>query len=625
MSRNTLVAFGSGAGIVLSLCLTYFGGARGSAAADVPLLLVLCGGGIPLVGSLAWRALHGQFGADHLAAVSIVASALLGEYLAGAIVVLMLSGGQALEQFAVGQATSVLRALAARTPTIAHRLRNGLIEDVPVQDLAVGDDVSIHPHELCPVDGEVVRGQGTMDESYLTGEPFTIAKGPGASVLSGAINGDTSLEVRAVRIAADSRYARIMRVMQEAEQRRPRLRRIGDQLGAWYTPLALGLGAIAWAVSGSPLRFLSVVVVATPCPLLIAIPVAIIGAISSAARRGIIVKDPAALEQLTQCRTMIFDKTGTLTYGRPALSEELYAPSCARAVILPLVAAVERHSRHPLAAAVVSAATAAGYALPPVAWIREEPGLGLRAKVGDSLVLITSRAHAAGRDLPPPAPTGLECIVLVDDRYAATYRFHDTPRSDSRGFVGHLGPVHHVSRVLLVSGDRESEVKRLAEAVSIHEVYANTSPEQKLAIVRKETAAARTVFVGDGINDAPALMAATVGIAFGQHGDVTSEAARLVIIDSSLTKVDEVIHLSHRLRRIALQSAVGGMALSAIGMSLAAAGWLTPVAGAVAQEVIDVIAVLNALRMTRPRAAEEAADRLEQLPSARDPRMRPAA
>ena len=407
MSPNTLVAVASTVGIALSLYLKYLGGAAGAAAADVPLLVVLCGGGIPLVGRLAWRAVRGEFGADHLAAVSIVGSVLLGEYLAGTIVVLMLSGGQALEQFAVAQATSVLRALAARTPTIAHRSRNGRLDDVPVQDVAVGDELSIHPHELCPVDGEVVRGQGTMDESYLTGEPFTIAKGPGATVLSGAINGDTLLEVRAMRVAADSRYACIMRVMQDAEQRRPRLRRIGDQLGAWYTPLALGLGAIAWAWSGSPLRFLSVVVVATPCPLLIAIPVAIIGAISSAARRGIIVKDPAALEQLTQCHTMIFDKTGTLTYGRPALSEELYAAGYSRDAVLPVVAAIERHSRHPLAAAVVSAATAAGYDLPPVIWIREEPGVGLRGEVGESIVLITEphprraiRAAARPADRP---------------------------------------------------------------------------------------------------------------------------------------------------------------------------------------------------------------------------------
>ena len=392
VSRNTLVAAGSAAAIVLSLCLKYVGGTRGSAAADLPLLLVLCGGGIPLVGSLAWRAIHGQFGADHLAAVSIVASALLGEYLAGAIVVLMLSGGQALEQFAVGQATSVLRALAARTPTIAHRLRNGLTEDAGA-GLAVGDVVSIHPHELCPVDGEVVRGQARWTSLIhrRTVHHREGTRGVGAGL---ARSTATPAEIRATDRGRLS-YARIMRVMQEAEQRRPRLRRIGDQLGAWYTPLALGLGAMAWAVSGSPVRFLSVVVVATPCPLLIAIPVAIIGAISSAARRGIIVKDPAALEQLTECRTMILDKTGTLTYGRPALSEELYARSFSREAVLPVVAAIERHSRHPLAAAVVSAAAAAGYGVPAVSWIREEPGVGLRARVGDSTILITSRAHAA--------------------------------------------------------------------------------------------------------------------------------------------------------------------------------------------------------------------------------------
>jgi heavy metal translocating P-type ATPase len=604
MPRNAVIALLTLVGILLSLVLKYVIGPPASSTADLPLQVVLAAGGIPLVARLVWRAVHGEFGSDHLAGVSIVASALLGEYLAGAIVVLMLSGGEALEQFAVAEATSVLRALAARTPTVAHRRRNGVLDDVPVADLAVGDEVSIRPHEICPVDGEVVRGHGAMDESYLTGEPFTISKGPGAAVLSGAINAETALDVRATRIAADSRYARIMRVMQEAEQRRPRLRRIGDQLGAWYTPVALILAGLAWGVSGSPLRFLSVVVVATPCPLLIAIPVAIIGAISNAARRGIIVKDPAALEQLTRCRTMILDKTGTLTYGRPTVSAELYAPAFTREAVLPLVAAIERQSRHPLAGALVSAATAAGYPVLEVAWIREEPGIGLRGQVGESVVLITSRAHAAGRfDLPPSQPTGLECVVIVNDHYAATFRFHDVPRHDSLGFVGHLGPKHGFTRVLLVSGDREAEVRRLAEAVSINEVFAETSPEEKLAIVRRETAAAQTVFIGDGINDAPALMASTVGIAFGQHGDVTSEAARLVIIDSSLSKVDEVIHLSYRLRRVALQSAVGGMLLSAVGMAFAAGGWLTPVAGAVAQEVIDLVAVLNALRMARQPSA----------------------
>ncbi len=557
-------------------------------------------GGSPLVLRLIWRGLRREFGSDHLAAVSIVASALLGEYLAGAIVVLMLSGGAALEQFAVAEATSVLRALASRLPTLAHRRREGGFDDVPVADVRVGDEVSVLPHEICPVDGEVSQGHGTMDESYLTGEPFNISKGPGALVLSGAINGDASLIVRATRIAADSRYARIMQVMQEAEQRRPNLRRIGDQLGAWYTPLALVLAAAAWWWTGNPIRFLSVVVVATPCPLLIAIPVAIIGAISTAARRGVIIKDPAALEQLTLCHTMILDKTGTLTYGRPSLSEELYATAFSRETVLPMVAAIERYSRHPLAGAIVKAAEDAGCPLPIVDWIHEEASVGLRGRVGASNVLITSRAHASSRfELPPSQSTGLECIVVVDDQYAATLRFHDVPREDSRGFVGHLGPKHGFTRVLLVSGDREAEVRRLAEAVSITEVHAGTSPEEKVAIVRRETALTKTLFIGDGINDAPALMAATVGIAFGQHSDVTSEAARVVIIDSSLSKVDELIHLSYRLRQVALQSAIGGMLLSGVGMLFAAFGLLSPVAGAVAQEGIDLLAVLNALRTAR--------------------------
>jgi heavy metal translocating P-type ATPase len=568
---------------------------------NLPLWIALAGGGTILVARLAWKAVGGEFGSDQLAGVSIVAATLLGQYLAGAIVVLMLSGGETLEHYAVARATSVLRALANRVPIFAHRRRDGALEDVAVVDVRIGDELSVLPHEVCPVDGDVVAGHGAMDESYLTGEPFTISKGPGSRVLSGAVNGAVPLVIRATRVAADSRYAQIMRVMREAEQRRPALRRIGDTLGAWYTSVALAVAGAAWWSTGDPIRFLSVVVVATPCPLLIAIPVAIIGAISTAARRGVIVRDPAALEQLTLCRTMILDKTGTLTHGRPVLTEEVYGPGFDRDRLLPQLAAMERYSRHPLAEAIVSRATSAGYALPEVDWIREEPGTGLSAAIAGTTILITNRAHAPLRcELPAPAETGLECIAIVDGRYAATLRFHDIERADSSAFIGHLGPKHGVTRVLLVSGDREVEVRRLAEAVSIAEIHAEASPEEKLAIVRAETARARTVFIGDGINDAPALLAATVGIAFGRQSDVTSEAARVVIVDSSLSKVDEVMHVSYRLRTIALQSALGGMALSIIGMAFAAAGLLPPVAGAVAQEAIDVLVVVNALRAAQP-------------------------
>ncbi len=339
MTRDAWIAVLALAGIAAHLALRVPGGVTGPWA-DVPLIAVLIGGGAPVAIRLAWRALHGEFGADHLAGISIVASVLLEEFLAGAIVVLMLSGGSTLEQYAVAEATSVLRALAKRVPTLAHRRRGTSFEDVPVDAVRVGDELSILPHEICPVDGVVVQGRGTMDESYLTGEPFTISKGPGTAVLSGALNGDSSLVIRATKVAADSRYAQIMRVMQDAEQRRPNLRRIGDRLGAWYTPIAVGVAALAWWRTGDPIRFLSVVVVATPCPLLIAIPVAIIGAISTAARRGVIVKDPAALEQLTLCRTMILDKTGTLTFGRPTLSQEIYAAPFSRETVLPMVAAL---------------------------------------------------------------------------------------------------------------------------------------------------------------------------------------------------------------------------------------------------------------------------------------------
>src|SRR5213078_3839794 len=279
----------------------------------MPLIVVLIIGGVPLLVTLTQKLFAREFGSDHLAGISIVTSVILSEYLVAAIVILMLSGGTALEQFASRRASSVLDALAKRMPQVAHRKCGPELSDVRLGDIAVGDTLVVFPHEICPVDGAVIEGHGKMNETYLTGEPFEIAKTPGSEVLSGSINGDAALHIRAEKLAIDSRYARIMRVMQDAEQGRPRIRRLGDKLGAWYTPIALALAFAAWAITGQSHRFLAVVVVATPCPLLIAIPVAVIGAISLAARRGIIIKNPAVLEQIDSCRTFIFDKTGTLT------------------------------------------------------------------------------------------------------------------------------------------------------------------------------------------------------------------------------------------------------------------------------------------------------------------------
>ena len=595
--NETVIASVTAAGILLHLFLRY--GVHASRSMWLsPLIVTLVFGGAPLVFALSKRLFRREFGSDLLAGISIVTSVLLGEYLVGAIVVLMLSGGTALEGMATRRASSVLDALAKRMPQTAHRKVGESVTDVTLDQIAVGDAVVVFPHEICPVDGVVIEGQGRMDESYLTGEPFEIAKTPGSEVLSGAINGETALTLRAEKLPIDSRYARIMRVMKETQQRRPRLRRLGDMLGAWYTPAALALAAAGWAWSGDSRRFLATLVVATPCPLLLAIPVAIIGAISLAARRGIIIKDPAVLEQIAACRTLIFDKTGTLTYGKPSLTGILCAPEFQKHEVLRLAAGLERYSKHPLAGAVLNAARLANLAVEPATQINECPGEGLGGIVAGREVLITGRKKVSKPDLilPPVAP-GLECLVFVDGAYAAALRFHDAPRSDSRLFVDHLRPRHAVKKIMLVSGDRDAEVQYLAGIVGITEVYSGQTPEDKVAIVRAEASRENTLFIGDGINDAPAMQAATVGVAFGTSSDITAEAADAVILETSLGKVDELLHIGRRMRFIALESAVGGMALSIVGMLLAAAGYLPPVGGVIAQEIIDLAAVLNAARV----------------------------
>ena len=332
-----------------------------------------------------------EFGSDLLAGMSIVTAVLLGEYLAGTFVVLMLSGGEAIEAFAVRRASSVLRAMAKRMPSIAHRKHDLSVDDVDLLEVQIDDQLIVFPHEICPVDGTVIDGHGVMDESYLTGEPYMMSKTPGSPVLSGAINGETALTIRADKLATDSRYAKIMEVMKETEQHRPRIRRLGDQLGAIYTPVAVAIASLAWLMSGEAIRFLAVLVVATPCPLLIAIPVAIIGSISLSARLGIIVKNPAALEKLDTCRTVIFDKTGTLTYGKPNLTEQIATDSARQSEILQMVASLERYSKHPLAVAILDAANEAKLDLLPVSSISERPGEGLRGIVAGKQVEVTSR------------------------------------------------------------------------------------------------------------------------------------------------------------------------------------------------------------------------------------------
>lgn len=590
-----VIAFFSIFGILLHLLIQ----------SPYPLYAVLGFGGVPLLWGLGRKILSGDLGSDILAGLSIVTAIWLNEYLAGALVVLMLSGGQAIENYSLRKASRVLEALAKRAPVIAHRQEGNKLVDIPVEEIRINDMLVIFPHEICPVDGLVDSGQGTMDEAYLTGEPFLISKTAGTAVISGAINGEEPLTIHATRLAQDSRFAKIMKVIHESEMNRPHLRRLADQLGAWFTPLALIIAISAWVATGDPVRFLAVLVVATPCPLLIAIPVVIIASISLCASRGIIIKNPAVLEYITQCETVIFDKTGTLTYGKPTLTNIESFGSFNQDTLLNYAASLERYSKHPLAHAILKKAKQENLELHPADAISEVPGKYLRGEIQGHEIFITSRKQLShlttAEDLKKlPQDMGLECLLVIDNQLAGYFRFRDAPRDDSISFVRHLAPKHGVQKLMIISGDREQEVQYLANSLGISLVYASQSPEEKLALVIQETRQAKTVYLGDGINDAPALMAASVGIAFGGGSDITAESADAVIMDNTLEKVDELIHIGQRMRTIALQSALGGMSLSFIGMLFAALGYLPPVAGAITQELIDVVAILNALRIMIP-------------------------
>ncbi|MBS2038950.1 cadmium-translocating P-type ATPase [bacterium] len=617
MSQQALIALVAALGLVVhGLCSWLAPLVR-----DVPLIFVIVLGGLPLLWDLLRKALKGEFGSDLLAGISIVSSLALHQYLAGAVVVLMLSGGGALEEYALGRASSVLRALASRLPNKAQRKRDGKMEEIGLDQIALGDLLVVLPHQAVPVDGLVVEGYGRVNEAYLTGEPYESSKVPGSQVLSGSINGDTSLVIRTEKLPQDSRYAKIMRVMQDSQQRRPRMRRLADQLGAWYTPLGLLIAGLAWWWSGDPLRFLSVLVIATPCPLLIAIPVAIIGSISLAARRGIIIRDAATLESVGSCKVMILDKTGTLTYGRPELTEIEVLEPFDRQSVLGWAASLERYSRHPLSQAVQTAAQQAGCPLQEADQISEPPGRGIQGRLGGHQVALLGRKQLEPEQSArlEAKDSGLEAILLVDGQPAACLHFRDQPRTDTASFLEHLNGRHGFQKLMIVSGDRAREVDYLAEKVGLHslggvitEVHAGQSPEQKLEIVRKETEQRPSLYLGDGINDAPALTASTVGLAMGQNSEITSEAAGAVILDSSLRKVDEFLHIGKRLRQVALQSAVGGIMLSLVGMLFAAAGYLTPVQGAIGQELIDLAAVLNALRTSlAPRGLSDYSEDLK--------------
>ncbi len=573
-------------------------------AADVTLLAILAAAGAPVLISLVSAAVNRRFDSDFLAGTAIVAAVLAHEYVVASVVLLMVSSGAALEAYATRRASSALAALVRRAPKLAHRRVHAGVEDIPLEMVRAGDDLVVLPHEICPVDGVVTEGSSNMDEAYLTGEPYLIAKTRGASVYSGTINGEGALTIRATALAVNSRYAQIVRILRQAEEDRPQVRRVADRLGAWYTPAALITACLAWFVAGEPQRFLAVLVIATPCPLLLAVPIAIMGSISLAARRSILIKDPGLLERIDRCRTVIFDKTGTLTYGAPSLTDIYAYEGFTDDQVLAAAASLERYSKHPLAVSVLRAAQDRRLTLGNVTEVSEQPGKGLRGTVDGRAVSITGRKQLGeGVSELPPVRARMECVVLIEDFLAGVLYFRDTPRQESRRFIGHLRPKHAIDRLILLSGDQSAEASSIASQVGITEVHAGASPEYKLQLVRQHTHHGPTLFVGDGINDAPAMRAATVAIALGKDNEIASEAADAVILEPSLVKVDELIHIGKRVRRIVLESAGGGIVLSLLGMIAAAFGLLPPLNGAILQELIDLAAVLNALRAALPPRA----------------------
>jgi heavy metal translocating P-type ATPase len=550
------------------------------------------------------RALQGRWATDLIAALAIVGAAVMDQPLAGLIVVLMQTGGEALERYAAGRASDALRVLEMDRPQHAHVRREGGVLDVAAEDVRVGDTVIVRPGELVPCDGVVVEGNSDLDTSRITGEPLPVAIVPGSVVMSGSINDDRVFALRATALAEASQYARIVELVRSAQETQAPFQRLAERYAVWFTPLTLVIALGAAALSGDWDRALAVLVVATPCPLILAPPIAFIGGINRAARQYVIVRNGAALERLARADVGVFDKTGTLTIGKPRVSAVIPEPALTRRELLQLAASVEQGSSHLLARTLVDAAAEEGIALLPLHDAIESAGRGVVGSVGPRRVAVGSHSYIAerlsdgsGTEHAGPPLAGLVAYVAVDGRLAGTVTYADQLRPTVGDVLADLATLGITRRVLL-SGDHEGNVQAVAALTGITEAHGDLLPEDKVAAVRALTASGHAVLmVGDGTNDAPALTAASVGIALAVHGGgVTAEAADIVILVDDLARVGEAIRISRRTMAIARQSVRVGLTLSAVAMIAAAFGHIPPTAGALLQEVIDVAVILNALR-----------------------------
>jgi heavy metal translocating P-type ATPase len=580
-------------------------------AGDIVWQVTIVVTALPLAWSVVRGVFRGDFGVDIIALLAMVAALAAGELLAGAIVAVMVTGGDALEDYAAGRAKRELTALLRRAPQIARRRVGDQWEVVDVDAVVVGDVLLVRAGEIVPADGTLVSKQAAIDASAVTGESLPISASQGSTVRSGTINAGAPFELRATRAAAESSYAALVRLVREAARERPPFTRMADRYALIFLPVTLGLAGIAWAASGDSTRAVAVLVVATPCPLILAAPIALVAGLSRAAKSGIVLKGGGALEQLGAARTVLLDKTGTLTQGRPAVERIVVFDGFSEAELLQLAASVDQLSAHVLAEGIVHDALARGLRLEQPNGAREAPGDGIEATVDGRRVgvggerWLHAQGFVGGNGTPEDlgaAPGRALVHVGVDGRVVGALVMADRLRPDAADLVAALHDAG-VREVTMVTGDRRDVAEAVAAKAGLDGVFAEQSPEGKLAVVRaaRERPDRRpVVMVGDGVNDAPALALADVGIALaGDSRTVSSEAADAVITVDRIDRVAEAVRIGRRTMAIARQSVVAGMALSIAAMIVAAFGYLPPVAGALLQEAIDVGVILNALRALR--------------------------
>ncbi|MGH2835116.1 MAG: heavy metal translocating P-type ATPase [Solirubrobacteraceae bacterium] len=600
--RGYLTAIAAALGIITGAVLYPLAGADAADiawAATVAIMLV------PLSWSVTRSLLRGDLGVDLIALLAMAGALALGEYLAGAVIALMLAGGNALETFASGRARRELTALVERAPRSARRRSGEAWEEISAEAVRVGDLLLVRAGEVIPTDGALASERAVIDESSLTGEPLPATYVRGQTIRSGAANAGDAFELEATQRAADSAYAALVRLVREAEQRRAPFVRMADRYAVYFLPLTLTIATAAWALSGEAVRALAVLVVATPCPLILAAPIAFVAGLSRSAKAGVIVKGGAAIEQLGQARTVLLDKTGTLTLGVPGVERVETYDGIDRAQLLRLAASLDQLSAHPVAAAIVRQAASEAIALTRPEQVRESPGEGIEGLLDGRRVVLGNPDWLAAHGIDTSrvqAGEGASVLVGVDGRLAGTLAIGDRIRPDAYELVRRLRDVG-IAHVAMLSGDRAEVAHAVGEQLELDRVYAQQSPEDKLEVVRSMRASADlapVVMVGDGVNDAPALAMADVGVAMGGVGaTVSSETADAVITVDRIDRVADAIAIGRRTVKIARESVLWGIGLSASGMALAAAGLLVPVAGALFQEAIDVAVIVNALRALR--------------------------